>query len=426
MDQDMLRAFSSSAFHMAYQHSRFTFGPKLFTSVKQSEDYLTGMGNPAEEKKLRDYIGELSKRVDFIMNPPDTGKLPSFLSNVSFIWYMTAPASALVNMLGVVAVGQPVLATRFGQAQTAKTMIGYAKRVGKSGFKAKDENGNETWAFPSIARDPNLTDVQKKAIERFTADGLFDITLSHDIVGLAESSSNLYTGRSQKVMGVLSGLFHGAEKFNREVVAMSAFDMAMEKYAKPENGGYKGDKLFKKAVEVTKDLTYKSMFDYSTLNKPRFFQSKWAKVALQFKQFSQQMTYLIMRSGYEAFTNTYNYDVLIEKEKQLEPNQQLPELEDVRQKINAIQRDNGEPEYQGAALEAQLKKYYDENLNTDKSTYKSSNDEPTPIECIKEMINKIPNELWSKTDLSILDPCCGNGNFSVPIIFELLKYHDKK
>jgi hypothetical protein len=35
-------------------------------------------------------------------------------------------------------------------------------------------------------------------------------------------------------------------------------------------------------------------------------------------------------------------------------------LQDVRQQINAIQRDNGEPEYQGAALEAQVKKYYGE------------------------------------------------------------------
>lgn len=73
-----------------------------------------------------------------------------------------------------------------------------------------------------------------------------------------------------------------------------------------------------------------------------------------------------------------------------------------------------------------IKKYYDEILNTDKSTYKSTNDEPTPIDCITEMITKIPNELWEKKDLSILDPCCGNGNFSIPIIFELLKYHDKK
>lgn len=74
----------------------------------------------------------------------------------------------------------------------------------------------------------------------------------------------------------------------------------------------------------------------------------------------------------------------------------------------------------------EIKKYYDETLNTDKSTYKSSNDEPTPIDCISEMVSKIPVELWSKSDLSILDPCCGNGNFSIPIMFELLKYHDKR
>ena len=74
----------------------------------------------------------------------------------------------------------------------------------------------------------------------------------------------------------------------------------------------------------------------------------------------------------------------------------------------------------------ELKKYYDETLNTDKSTYKSSNDEPTPIDCISEMISKIPDELWGKSDLSILDPCCGNGNFSIPIMFELLKHHDKQ
>ena len=51
----------------------------------------------------------------------------------------------------------------------------------------------------------------------------------------------------------------------------------------------------------------------------------------------------------------------------------------------------------------------------DKTTYKSSNDEPTPISCISEMITKLPIDLWNKTNLSILDPCCGNGNFYIPI-----------
>ena len=73
----------------------------------------------------------------------------------------------------------------------------------------------------------------------------------------------------------------------------------------------------------------------------------------------------------------------------------------------------------------EIKNYYDFILNIDKSTYKSSNDETTPIDCICEMINKIPNELWRREDLSILDPCCGNGNFNIPIFNELLKFHDK-
>ncbi len=59
---------------------------------------------------------------------------------------------------------------------------------------------------------------------------------------------------------------------------------------------------------------------------------------------------------------------------------------------------------------ADLKKNFDDNLNVDKSTYLTSNDEPTPIGCVEEMLNKIPDAAWSN-DVKILDPCCGNGNF---------------
>lgn len=74
----------------------------------------------------------------------------------------------------------------------------------------------------------------------------------------------------------------------------------------------------------------------------------------------------------------------------------------------------------------ELKKLYNEVLNIDKSTYKSSNDEPTPIDCVEEMINKIPGELWKRNGLKILDPCCGNGNFSLPIMEKLMEQNNKK
>ncbi len=73
-----------------------------------------------------------------------------------------------------------------------------------------------------------------------------------------------------------------------------------------------------------------------------------------------------------------------------------------------------------------LKKYYDDTLNTDKSTYTSSNDEPTPIDCVCEMIDAVPEDLWKRKDLSILDPCCGNGNFHLPIFFKLREHHETR
>lgn len=72
----------------------------------------------------------------------------------------------------------------------------------------------------------------------------------------------------------------------------------------------------------------------------------------------------------------------------------------------------------------ELTKYY-ETLNADKTTYTSTNDEPTPLECISEMIRTIPPDFWAR-DITILDPCCGNGNFSIPIFFELKKHHPTK
>lgn len=347
MNSDMLRAFTSSAFHMAYQHSRFKHSASLYSLVDAARGYMDGQ-DAKDKKVLRDYINELEKRLDFIMDPPDTGTIPSTLSNISFAWYMTAPASALVNMLGVPAVGIPVIGARFGNANASKKVFEFTKKFSRAGFR--DKQGD--MAFPSLAnKDGLLTDVQKKAYDRFVADGLIDITLAHDLVGQAEAPSNIYTGRGQRIMRVLSGAFHGAEKFNREVVAMSSFDLAMEYYAKPQNGGYKGDKLIDKAVEVAKELTYRSMFDYSTLNKPRYFQSATAKVVLQFKQFSQQMTYMLARSAYEGFYKKFDAN----------------ERTDIGKEINATQRLNGEAEYKGDALQKQIDKYISEMRKEGKS-----------------------------------------------------------
>jgi len=68
----------------------------------------------------------------------------------------------------------------------------------------------------------------------------------------------------------------------------------------------------------------------------------------------------------------------------------------------------------------QVAHYYNTVLNKDKTTFSTKNDESTPIELVGEMIAKIPTELWMRPHLKILDPCCGNGNFALPIYHRIL------
>ncbi len=73
---------------------------------------------------------------------------------------------------------------------------------------------------------------------------------------------------------------------------------------------------------------------------------------------------------------------------------------------------------------ASICRHYDTVLNVDKTTYVSTNDEPTPMKCVKELIDSIPADFWSSPDLRILDPCCGNGNFGVHIYHKLIDHHE--
>lgn len=295
--QDMLRAFVDSSFHMAYQQSRFKYARSMFEQLRAAEALRKSKPLELQREKTidEDYIAELSRRLEYVMNPTDTGTLPSLLSNVSFLWYLTAPASALVNMLGVPAIGFPVLSARFGKTKAAGTILGYSKKFMRTGFK--DADGN--FAMPSVGRG-DLDAREQAAYDTFVASGLIDITQSHDLAGVAEAPSNLYSGRMNTIMKGASAMFHHAERFNREVIAMSAYKMA---YDRAIAAGDPPFVAFNKAVAQAKDLTYRAMFDYSTLNKPRYLQGAYAKVILQFKQFPQQMTYLLARSGFEWFDN---------------------------------------------------------------------------------------------------------------------------
>jgi tRNA1(Val) A37 N6-methylase TrmN6 len=77
------------------------------------------------------------------------------------------------------------------------------------------------------------------------------------------------------------------------------------------------------------------------------------------------------------------------------------------------------------ASPADLDIYFNTVLNKDRSTYTSSNDEPTPMACVAEMLAAIPEEVWRRPDLKVLDPCCGNGNFGAVALRYIEQHYDR-
>lgn len=63
----------------------------------------------------------------------------------------------------------------------------------------------------------------------------------------------------------------------------------------------------------------------------------------------------------------------------------------------------------GASFD-RLAEYY-EALNNDLSHQASKDDVCTPLECVKTMLDYVPDEFWDRENIRVLDPCCGNGNF---------------
>jgi hypothetical protein len=309
--EDALRNFASSSFHMAYQMARFEHAPDLFAAIQaarmQLKDRTEAGKQPTpeltrENTELSDYVTEMEQRLKLMLNPTDVGTIPSLLSNIGFVWYLTAPASAIVNVLGGMIIGLPTLVgqnvranPKLSYTQATLNALGQMRQVAgqvmATGFdieRGKRIRDNRV-DFPSLSRSGELNDVDKAAYDRFVADGVIDITAAYDQSGLAAAPTDSYGGVRNRAMELMSSLFHNAERFNREVMAMSAFRAAMA-----QRKDYKDQAVaFNEAIEIAKDSTQRSMFDYSSANKPRYMQNPVARVVLQFKQFPQQMTFFL-------------------------------------------------------------------------------------------------------------------------------------
>ena len=285
---DALRNFAKSSFHTSVQLAKIEYGDKIRKALTRAWDATEG--KPQREYLFKPVHDEIKDRVEASLSPEPSNAFATQLANTlgtaSFVYYMSAPASALTNLTGLAVFGAPVLNGEFGP----KANLALAKNMNI--FKSvgvKDRDGKFT--FPTLLS--KLAGHRQQAFMEALRRGKIDTTLTYDTLQLSRTDSDKYSGSTMTALNIISYLFHHSEKINREVMFMTAYDLAHDRAKK---SGRDDKAAYEEAVNEASRLTDEAMFDYSEFNKPRIFRGNLARVIFQFKSFAQQTTFYLVKN----------------------------------------------------------------------------------------------------------------------------------
>lgn len=273
--QDARRAFAQNVFHGASYLAKLRYSDQLQDQLSEMDKHI-GLRNSTagyDSVRARQVLDEMNKRHESAMSPK-SNSLSTALTSLGFIYHLgLSPASAMVNLTQTALVAYPVMAARWGYGKASAALI----KASQEAVRGKND----------ITKA--LTADEKAAFDEAVRSGVIDVTMAHDLAGIAQGEDMGVMWKFRPVMKWASFLFHHAEKFNRQITFVAAYRLARDAGAEPT-------KAYADAVQAT----YDGHFDYSANNRPRVMQGNAARVLLLFKQYGQNMVYTLARSAQQS------------------------------------------------------------------------------------------------------------------------------
>jgi N12 class adenine-specific DNA methylase len=287
--RDQMRAFADNMQHAAHHIARIRHADKMDSTVASLLQESKMLKKNEENDDVTDLYNELNARMK-IYNNPDISPVTQAITAGGFLWNIgPSIASALVNLTQTPLVAFPILATRFkktGSISASRALM----KASADYFTSKPRLDSG----PSLIDNAKLPQHERDMIARLIDDGTIDVTGAHslaqaagnDFLNLAKSK---HGSTALKVMRAVSWPFHVAELANRKITALAAYRLAIENGMSIED-----------AINETREVVLESHFDYSQANRARWMEGNVRRVLFLFKQYSQQMTWLLARSLQQA------------------------------------------------------------------------------------------------------------------------------
>jgi len=274
---DAMRGYASYFMHFSNHLGRIKFKFPFQDALGQVKTSADAVRRKSGEATKRDEIHEhLVAHNDYIMNP---GNEMANLRALGFLWYLGfVPKSAVVNLTQVPLVTYPYLAARYGDAE-AVSSLAKATRTAAQYFRKPQAVKVDVFAM--------LEELKKR--------GIIDESMATELAAVSEGSvaQRMLPGAFLKsesagrfirnAAGAGAWMFQQAEKQNRRVTAIAAFELAQKK----------GMDL-KDAINAAEDAVETTQFEYARWNRPVFSQKK-RSIFFLFWQYKTNALYFALR-----------------------------------------------------------------------------------------------------------------------------------
>lgn len=288
---DILRNTADASTRMASQLARLKYGRLLRNSLSQARDSIV---NRPEYEPI---VDAFERRVREELNPqPETKaeKVVGAINKASFIWYLGAASSALLQPLSIFQTGLPVLAAQHGFGKASAELSKMMKVWNQYGVYERNADGSLSFKMPTVEHAEGLTQEERRAVRAMLDFGLTTSTYADNIFDYKNTPSGSYShpivqfGKDTVDNLVLGGLMHTTERISREVVFLTAFRL-----------NRRAGKSYEEAIDQAVLDTKEALGNYGEYNRPEIMRGATGKFLTQFMMYPVHVTLFLVRNFIE-------------------------------------------------------------------------------------------------------------------------------
>jgi hypothetical protein len=291
-------AFRNVTNNLVGQLSRMRYSDrlqKLLDNMSQKTQELRG----EDAVRASELVREFESRYQFAMKPT-VEAWARWASGGAFYYNLAGNiSSAAVNLLQTPMVVLPQLGGTYGYTAAAKALLAATRLYSGSGFSRDitDING-ETVQERAMMSVENLVNSgrapQYEALVKRLKDlGFLQTSTARDALeasNMPNAEKGSLKSMAEKTALYSSFLFHHAERMNREVTAVAAYDLEM---AKLRARGITGDAAVQQAIDKAVRMVEFTHGAGHTESAPSITQQGLGKVLTVFKRFAFTMYYML-------------------------------------------------------------------------------------------------------------------------------------